>query len=155
MKGVVVYHSKYGNCERIARSIFRGLQDAGADVTIMDIESVDVPAQDIEFLVLGSPTRGGKASKPVQDLMDSLGTDKTGKLRFAAFGTGYGKWIDKGKWTMAAEDIQDVLVQKGFEPLAEPFKGRIKGGPPKVKGPLIEGEEEKAYEYGKMIASSI
>lgn len=155
MRGLVVYYSRYGNCERVARSIHNGLEDAGVDVTIVEVTSADVPGENPDFMILGSPTRGGKAAKPVGEFMDSLGADRAGKMRFAAFGTGYGKWIDKGKWPMAADDIQAVLKGRGFEPLAEPFKGRIKGGPPTVKGPLLEGEVEKAYEYGRSIASSI
>lgn len=149
------FHSKYGNCKRIAGSIHKGLQDAGTDITIINITSEGVPQLNSGLLILGSPTRGGKASEPICEFMDSLVVAQTGKLRFAAFGTGYGKWIDRGKWPMAADYIQEVLEVKGFEPLAEPFKGRIKGGPPRVKGPLIEGEVERAYEYGKHIASSI
>lgn len=155
MKGIVVYHSKYGNCKRIAGSIHKGLQDAGADITIIDITSSDVPVQDLDFLVLGAPTRGGKASKPVSEFMEKLSSTEAGKLRFAAFGTGYGKFIDKGKSPMAADDIQDVLKGKGLKPVTEPLKSRIKGIPPRVKGPLMDGEVEKAYEYGKRIASLI
>lgn len=155
MRGAVIFHSKYGNCKRIAESLYKGLKDANADVTIIDITTEDVPIQDLDFLVLGAPTRGGKASEPVSEFMNSLSNTQAGKLRFAAFGTGYGRFIDKGKWPMAADDIDEVLQSKGFAPIAEPFKGRIKGIPPRVKGPLMEGEEEKAREHGKRIASFI
>jgi flavorubredoxin len=146
MKGMVIYKSKYGNCEQIARSLSRGLQETGADVTVMEVGSAGEIGADVDFIALGSPTRIGRAMGPVRRFIETIQGGTDSKLRFVAFGTGLAKGIAKGE-QISAEDIHQSLEAKGLQPLAQPFKASVTGW----KGPLVEGEVERAYEYGKTV----
>ena len=59
MKITVVYHSRWVNCERIARSIARALSEAGQDVTVLSVDSAGDLNAEADPLVVGSPTRAG------------------------------------------------------------------------------------------------
>jgi menaquinone-dependent protoporphyrinogen IX oxidase len=145
MKGAVIFHSKYGNCEQVARSIHKGLVDSGAEVTITDVKSAGAPGADLDFIVIGSPTRAGRATGAVRRYLETVRGDGE-RPRFAAFGTGLAKWLEKDKPSVISADyIQEELEKKGLKPLAPPLKAKVKGW----KGPLVEGELERAYEYGK------
>jgi menaquinone-dependent protoporphyrinogen IX oxidase len=143
MKGAVIYHSKHGNCEQIARSIHKGLVESGADATITDVKTAAASLSGLDFVVVGSPTRAGRATGAVRRFLKNLDVGD-GSARFAAFGTGLAKWLPKGE-PIAAEDIHKALEEKGLRPLAEPLRAGVSGW----KGPLIDGEVERAYEYGK------
>ena len=145
MKGAVIYHSKYGNCEQVAKSIHKGLVDSGADATITDVKTAAASLSGLDFLVIGSPTRAGRSTGAVRRFLKGLDVGD-GTARFAAFGTGIAKGLAKGD-PIAAEDIHKALEAKGLKPLAEPFRAGVGGW----KGPLTEGDLERAYEYGKAL----
>ena len=145
MKGAVIYHSKYGNCEQVAKSIHKGLVDSGADAAITDVKTAAATLSGLVFVVIGSPTRAGRSAKAVRRFLKDLDVGD-GTARFAAFGTGLAKWLPKGD-PIAADDIHKALEEKGLKPLAEPFRAGVSGR----KGPLSDGEVERAYEYGKKL----
>jgi flavodoxin len=147
MKAMIVYQSRYGNCEKVARELFRGMQEAGADVTISDAAEASPPADDLDILAIGSPTRAGRAAGKVRKYMESMGSGSGSSLRFVAFGTGIVKWLDKGE--MAADFIHKEMSDAGFTPVMDP----VRFGVQKTKGPLCDGELEKAYELGKRLAT--
>lgn len=149
MKGAVIYQSRYGNCEQIARSLHKGLQESGADVTLTEVGSAGEPGADLDFLAIGSPTRAGRATGPVRRLIGKIGRGTGSGPRYIAFGTGLAKGIDKGP--IAADYIQKALAEKGCQSLGQPFRAAVEG----LKGPLVEGEVERAYEYGKTIGSRL
>jgi flavodoxin len=150
MKGVVIYKSKHGNCEQIARSLFRGLQETGADVTISEVGSAGELGADIDFIALGSPTRIGRAMVPIRRFIETIEGGTGSKLRFVAFGTGLAKGIARGE-PISAEDIHRSLEEIGLQPLAQPFKASVTSW----SGPLAKGEDKKAYEYGRMVGERL
>ena len=148
MKGIVIYHSRYGNCKQIANAIFEGLKEAQADVTLANVGSLAALPADLDFVVMGSPTRAGHASGPIRKFLKSV--DGPAGLKFAAFGTALAKWLPKGDPT-AAEDIEGSLKEKGFAEIVPPLRASVSGR----KGPLVEGEIEKAREFGKTVAAKL
>ena len=88
---LVFYASSYGNTRQMAESIADGCREAGADVTIFDLEVTDAGSilDDIEAadgLAVGSCTINGDAVKPVWDFLSSLATLKLRGKAGAAFG---------------------------------------------------------------------
>jgi flavodoxin len=150
MKVTVVYHSKHGNCERIARSITRGLSEAGQDVTLLSVDAAGGLDPGTDLLVLGSPTRIGKAMGPVRKFIDRQVTGEWSGKRFAAFGTGL---ADRGEKVepKGADDIYGRLESAGLVPIAPAFKATVAG----YKGPLLEGEAERALKFGKDLAAAL
>ena len=68
MKSLVVYDSVYGNTEKIARTIADTLS---AKAVRIDQISPDM-LKDTELLIIGSPTRGFKATKLIIKFIKSL-----------------------------------------------------------------------------------
>jgi flavodoxin len=160
MKGLVAYYTKYGNGKIIAEAIARGLQESGNETTI-----INIPAKDIgggyDFVVVSSPTRFGRMTKPVKKFIakNLIGDAWRGKP-FIAVGTGL--WPDEtgegseqeepahpanGKCGPAesADKVYEELENAGLKPATRPQKFFVSG----MKGPLREGEEERALEFGR------
>ena len=149
MRGSVVYHSRWGNCRKVAESISKGLSNSGHDVVLQDVKTEGSLSEGVQFIVVGSPTRGGQMSKPIKQFIAShIGPGWKGKP-FAAFGTGHRKWLDRGGQSKDA--IQKALIGSGLVPLADPFQGVVE----KMKGPLAEGTVEEAYGFGMSIGESL
>jgi flavodoxin len=70
MKTPVIYDSMHGNTEKIARAIGGAIPGevkmlSVGEANLLDLESVD-------FLIIGSPTQGFRATKPIQALIEGL-----------------------------------------------------------------------------------
>jgi len=150
MKGIVVYFSKWGNCEQVARAIERGLKESGNDVSLSEAKSVQGLASDLEFLVVGSPTRIGKMAGPVRKFINREVSSGWSGKPFVAFGTGLEDFIEKGK-PQSAADINSKLAERGLEPVSGPFQAAVAG----MKGPLTEGVLDRALEFGKEVGASL
>ncbi|EXJ15770.1 FprA family A-type flavoprotein [Imhoffiella purpurea] len=141
---VVFYMSSYGNTARMAEAVCAGAEEAGARVSLYDLEGGEIqPFVDLietaDALAFGSPTINGDAVKPIWDLLSSLAVvDLKGKLG-AAFGS-YG-------WTgEAVRMIEDRM--RGLK-MRVPVAGlRIKLIP-------TDEELEECREFGRALASAI
>ena len=73
MKAVIVYWSKSGNTEKVARAIQEGLQETGADVSLMRVEDAgDVDLYGYDLVCIGFPSYRWSPPKP----MDAFLNDK-------------------------------------------------------------------------------
>jgi menaquinone-dependent protoporphyrinogen IX oxidase len=150
MNVAVVYHSRWGNCERVAGAIARALSEAGQDVTVLSADPAGDLLSPVDLLVLGSPTRAGKSSGPVKKFIKrNLSAEWSGRP-FAAFGTGMRARGDKAE-PKSADDIYSRLESAGLKPMAPAFKAWVLGW----KGPLAEGEAERAFKFGQDLAAAL
>ncbi len=150
MKGAVIYHSKWGNCKVVAESIAAGLAESGYVVSLFDVTSSGALESGLEFIVAGSPTRAGKATGTMRKFIKrKVGKEWVGRT-YAAFGTGIPA-KGKGPDLKGADQINDLLRNKGLLPLAPPFKALVTG----MKGPLEEGEAERARQFGRDLAAAL
>lgn len=147
MKGLVAYHSKYGNGKIIAEAIGGGLAEADHTVTVIDVSKPVVG--DFDFVVVGSPTRAGRMMGPVKRFIGRELEKESWKGKpFIAVGTGFkpegtGKKTDQ--WgARSAEKVYEALEKAGLKPLMGPQKFFVSD----MKGPLEEGEQQRAAELG-------
>jgi len=164
---LVVYESMFGNSQSIAAAIADGIRTA-AEVTLVPVG--DAPARlpaDVELLVVGGPTHAFGMSRP------STRTDASGQGELVMSpDTGIREWLDllspgDGQTAAATFDTRvtkvrrlpgsaargaaKVLRRKGF-PLARPAASFYVGD---VKGPLDEGEIERARRWGEDLAHEV
>jgi len=145
MKALVIYDSQYGNTEKIAKAIGGAI---GTDTKVArpaEVKETDLPSA--EALIIGSPTQGGRPTKALQDFLSALpGTAIKGK-KVAAFDTRF-----SSTWArifgFAAGRIARALKGKGGN-LVVPPEGFFVTG---TKGPLKDGELERAATWGKKVA---
>ncbi len=145
MKILVVYESKYGNTEQIAKAIAGSIQ---GDVRVVrSSEGVGAIAGS-DLLVVGAPTYGGKPMPDLQtSFLDRIPDSALTGIKTAAFDTRL-KSKFASLFGYAAPKIAEQLHSKGGTQLVPPEGFIVKGS----KGPLLPGEVERAAAWGKQIS---
>ena len=104
-------------------------------------------AKDHNFLVLGSPTKFGTMSFAVRFFLGKVKSKEWMSKPFAAFDTENPENIER-KEGSAAEKIAEKLRDKQMNQLLPVLKAVVLGS----KGPLQEGEIERAKDYARELA---
>ena len=143
-KILVFFVSSYGNTERMAHAISRGIREAGVDADVLDLTKVDVRSllDDIEAadgMVVGTCTINGDALEQAWSLLSSLTTiklkDKLGAT-FGAFG-----WSGEGPLMLAER-------MKGL-------KFRVPEEPMRVQLVPTEADLKSCEEYGRRLVAAL
>ena len=154
MQTVVIYDSKFGNTERIADAIARGIGTLGSVLVMDTAEATGMgsrPADRPDLLLLGGPTQRRSSSPALRAFLDALPASLRG-VPAATFDTRY-----RGStWLMgsAAAEAAKVLRKAGGELVAPPesfFMGR---GGPLERQTLEAGEIERAEAWGQKVGAS-
>ncbi len=153
MKGIVVYDTSYGNTRKVAETIAEALKESGIEVDLFDVKGVKkLNAKDYNFLVLGSPTRFGTMSFAIKGFLGKVKSEEWMNKPFAAFDTENPENVERARtekkeWS-AAEKIAEKLREKKMNQLLPVLKALVLG----QKGPLVEGEVERAKDYARGLA---
>ena len=148
MKGIVIFDTSYGNTRTIAETISETLQESGLEVDTAYVKDIKkMSARDYDFLVLGSPTRFGTMSFTVKGLLGKVKSKEWMNKPFVAFDTENPENIERNEGS-AAEKIAETLGKKQMIQLLPVLKAVVLG----MKGPLQEGEIERAREYAREVA---
>jgi len=143
MRALVVYDSLYGNTEEIAKAI--GGAITGGEVSVLRAGEVGPPElENISLLVVGAPTQGGRATEAIRDFLGRVSKAEINGVDAAAFDTRHTSRMTK-IFGYAAGKIAGSLKKKGANLVAEPEGFFVEG----TKGPLTEGELERAADWGK------
>ena len=144
MKALIVYDSVYGNTEKIARAIGEAIT---GDVKVLRVGEVSPSElESINFLIVGSPTQGGRPTPAIQDLLNKVSDLAIKGINVAVFDTRLStRWV--GIFGYAAGKIADNLKRKGGTLVAFSEGFFVKG----KEGPLKEGELERAASWAKEI----
>jgi len=143
MRTLVVYETKFGNTERIARLVAGELSEAGHEVSCLgqsasgEDDFIGVP-----LWVIGSPTHWGRAPFRFNTLLRNAAKDAGSDHDFVVFDTRY-----ENMHSGAADRIHRDLARQGLRPLLPPQSFVVDGDG------LRSGQEEKAAELGRLIAS--
>lgn len=151
MKALVVYDSAFGNTEKVAQAMAAELGCEARHVTAVTPEQLT----GLDALIVGSPTQAFQALKPVKAFLKSIPAGSLRGVKVAGFDTRMDvKEVNNAVLTVfskafgyAAEPIGKQLVKKGGTQ-AMPPEGFIVTG---EKGPLRDGELERAAEWAKRI----
>lgn len=158
MKALIVYDSVFGNTGKIAQAMGKALGLPESDVIRVNqakAEQID----GLELLIVGSPTRGFNATRPLYDFLKSLPANKLKGIRVAAFDTRVSVETVKSAlltslvkfFGYAAEKIAKRLQKKGGKLISTPEGFFVDDR----EGPITQGELERAAEWVKKIANSL
>lgn len=146
MKKLLIYDSYFGNTEKVAQSIAKSISAKVIKVT--DAKSSDL--EEIEVLIIGSPTQGGRATESIQKFFNNLPEGVLKNIKIAVFDT---RVLEKDlnfllrtlvkKIGYAAPKMADILASKGADLFVLPEGFIVEG----KKGPLAEGELERAEKW--------
>ncbi len=157
MNILIVYETLYGNTEKIAQAVQEGI---GSTHTVRCIKAADAKPDDLEqidFLIIGSPTHGGWYSQDTKTFFVSIPENSLQNLPAAAFDTGTTK-EGEGFFTRAiinlfgyaASRMAKELIQKGVRLIAaETFFVHGK------EGPLKAGEIERARTWASSLMQKV
>src|SRR5215213_11585340 len=121
MKAIIIYHTRYGNTERIAKSLEIGLKKASdiEDVLCSNVRDIVLSATDnslkeYDIICIGAPTEGFSAPKPIREFLGKLkGVNLAGKYGFA-----YDTKVDSKLSGSAAKFIEKELKNQGLQIVA-------------------------------------
>ena len=146
MKALILYDSVYGNTEQIARAIAEAITPPDEAKVLRAAEANPSEMASIDLLVVGSPTHGGRPTPAIQDLLKKVTQPSLKGINVAVFDT-----RSQGKLARvfgnAAGRIAGQLTKKGGVLVASPEGFLVTG----TKGPLKEGESERAAAWAKGI----
>jgi NAD(P)H-dependent FMN reductase len=154
MQTLVIYHSKFGNTERIATAIARGAGSV-SEVRLLSTDeanTIETLATLPDLVLVGGPTHNHGPSAGLRALLDAL-PDSIRRAPAAAFDTRYrGPALLMGS---AAAAAARGLARAGAEIVAPPesfFIGRH--GPMPLQA-LEPGEIERAQAWGRATAATV
>jgi len=111
MKILVVYDSKTGHTEKMAKAVAKGAKTAGAQISLKRAENLKLQElQDADGVIMGSPTYFGQMSAKLKHIIDDsiqLHTRLTGKVG-AAFTNSAG--TASGAETTLLSIVQAMLI---------------------------------------------
>jgi flavodoxin len=153
MKTLVVYDSKFGNTEAVARVIAETVNCPQVRHAVA-VEPDDL--RGLDLLVVGSPTQGGRPTKAIQNLLNEITAQTLNHTRIAAFDTripahGFFLGALMGLIGYAAPKIDARLRARGGTRAAEPEGFLVTG----TEGPLQDGELARAAEWAGGLALEV
>ena len=147
MKALIVYDSVYGNTEKIARAIAEAITPSGEAKVLGAGEADPSELESTDLLIVGSPTHGGRPTPAVQNLLNKV--LKLQGIDVAAFDTRSQAKLAR-VFGNAAGRIARNLEKKDGNLIASPEGFFVTG----TKGPLKEGELERAADWAKGMLES-
>lgn len=151
MKTIILYHSYFGNTEKIASSIKEGL-DSYSEVTLKKFEAATPEmVKDINLLIVGTPTRAFRPTPLAVSFLKKLPANSLAGIKIAAFDTrisvkdANSKFLSfmAGLFGYAAEPLQNLMIKKGGRAAGNPEGFYVKGN----EGPMTDGELKRASQW--------
>ncbi len=154
-KSIVVYDSIFGNTRKVAFAIAEGLATKSTTVEVKAVSELHLAAiDDLQLLVVGSPTRGFRATPSVMEWINVLPDKSLGTVQTAAFDTRIPEAKLKSNFILR---LMGPLVKYAVDPIASALqaKGALTATRKnwfyvaESEGPLVDGELERARQWGK------
>lgn len=149
MRALIVYDSLHGNTAQVAQAIGDALAGEVSVRRVVGVGAAEVGA--VDLLIVGSPTHGGWFTEAIKDWLDQIPATAVQDIRVAVFDTRTPPTRLSRIFGFAAPRIAKSLEKKGVTLLVPPAGFIVKG----IKGPLDEGELERAAGWAQAIAASM
>jgi flavodoxin len=144
-KAIVIYDTKFGNTEKISKSLALGMNEQGMEVDSVNVDDVKFDKlSEYDLLAIGGPTHGFGMSKPIKEFFQKLKHVELQDKKVFAFDT-----KNRGRWGSAAKGIEKRLKRIGMNIVMPCASATVQG----LKGPLHDGMESKFKQIGVDLAS--
>ena len=132
---IVIYASQFGNTEKIALALARGLRDQGIKVDFCRVDAVNLDKlPEYDLLLIGGPTQGRSISKPMKEFLDLLKSVEVQDKMSFAFDTRVAH-----RFAGSAGKVIEKQLKKLKMRIIKSYASAIVKG---TEGPLEEGMEE-------------
>jgi flavodoxin len=151
MQTVVIYDTKFGNTEKIAKAIAQGASELGT-VRVVDGGQVVLPFSDPpDLLLIGGPTQKRGMSPGLRDVVEALVRGSLQGVPAASVDTRY-----RGStWLRARRRGPQRLQKAGARLVAAPESFFIGRGHPLERQTLEPGEVERAEAWGHAVGATV
>jgi flavodoxin len=154
LSAAVLFASRFGTTEIVAKAFERGLRDAGMDTFCARTSEVAPGSlQNYDLVCVGGPTEVLSATRQMKDFLKAMGTsDFEGRFGFA-----FDTKLDSRLSGSAAKYIEHALDDKGLHMIARRESAIVttrKEGGRIVGADLRQGEEERFEELGARVAKA-
>ena len=153
MRACVVYDTRYGNTERVAKSLEAGLRRAGLETARTSVEDTRTDELgEFDLVCVGAPTEWLTASKPMKAFLESLtGSSLSGKYGFA-----FDTKLERPLSGSAAKLIEKALKGLGVQMAAPRESATVFLENGSTRGAwLKEGEEQRFEQVGFRVGSQL
>jgi flavorubredoxin len=159
MKAIIIYHTRYGNTERIAKSLETGLKEASGiqDVVctnVRDVVSAIDSLKEYDIICIGAPTEGFSAPKPIKEFLGKLK-----RVNLAGnYGFAFDTKVDSKLSGSAAKFIEKELKSQGLQivaPRESALVFALKEMGTITGAKLKEGEEKRFKEIGLQLGTEL
>jgi flavodoxin len=153
-RACVVYDSRFGNTERIAKALEAGLREAGVETTCAVSRDVKPDSlMQYDLVCIGAPTEAFSAFKPTKEFLGRLeGASLSGKRAFA-----FDTRVDWRLSGSAAKYIEKELEGLGLQiaaPRESAFVSTVREGGTITGAKLKKGEEKRFEEVGRKLGEA-
>ena len=114
MQTLEVYFSKFGNTQKVAKAIAKRMESQGPVQTISSAELTVSVMQEVDLVVMGSPTHNMNLPKAVQPLFEKLPKRMLPGTPVAAFDTSYKMSAILSRFTAAKKLSKKVRTLGGY-----------------------------------------
>jgi len=144
-KAIVIYDSKFGNTEKIAKALSEGIKREGLDVDCVRVENANLDKlAEYEILAIGAPTQNFGVSGPMKEFLKRLENVNLRNKKAFAFDTRM-----KSRFAGSAAKGIEKQLKKLQMTITKPYASAIVNG---AEGPLEEDAEKKFAQIGSEIA---
>lgn len=155
MKVCVIFDTRYGNTEKIAKSLDAGLRKAGIETACLHAKDVAVDSlKQYDLICIGAPTEAFSVYKPMKEFLGKLeGTDLSGRYGFA-----FDTKLDSRFSGSAAGFIERKLGGLGLQVIAPRESATVSTVKNKdaIDGArLKEGEEKRFEQIGTQVGAAL
>ncbi len=146
-----MFDTRYGNTEKIAKSLERGLNQTGIETVCVNTRDVTVDLlKQYDMIGVGAPTQFMTASRPMKKFLGKL---KSMNL-FGKYGFAFDTKFDSRMSGSAAKFIEEKLKNLGLEIIAPRESALVFGMNEKEGGAILkEGEETRFEQIGLRIGT--
>ena len=153
MRALILYRSYHGNTSQVAEVLAGEIEKLGHQADVRDLRRRLPDLCDIDCVLIGAPTRMGRATWKARRALRRLRRQGLGAKPLGIFDT-YGplptdsaKLEEDRKWFYpGAVGMLQARAQKlGLHVLPKTLRCQVQG----AKGPLQEGEAEKAAQFAR------
>jgi hypothetical protein len=159
MKALILYRSYYGNTRAVAEALAGEIEKLGHHAEVRDLRRRLPDLKDIDCVLIGAPTRMGRATWKARWALRRLRWKGFGVKPLGIFDT-YGplpadpaKLEEDRKWFYPG--AVGMLQTKGQKLKLHVFPQTLRCQVREWKGPLQEGEAEKAIRFAREFIDAI
>jgi flavodoxin len=155
LRACIIYATRFGNTEKIAKSIESGIEEAGVQTDCLGVGDVKVDSlKGYDLICVGGPTEAFGATKQVKDFLRQLeGYGFSGKYGFA-----FDTKLDSRLSGSAGGFIDKMLRKLGLSivaPRESAIVHSLKGKSGTAGAVLRDGEEQRFQQLGRQIGASL